>query len=139
MTQTAFKRVHPLVARNPVARAVEKANMQKWLRSVQIEMGLLGDGEVAESLIVAITETLAVACKTLDGWEDDGGLIDMMTEALEALAHMANAGMKWNREKFQLVSEATDYACQVLWGMSAIEKQKAWAWAQAIQKQAEPC
>lgn len=137
MSQSAFTCVHPLVARNPVACAIERANMRKWLTSIQAEMYMLQDGEDAASLIQAACETIAVASKTLEGWADDGGLSDVFIDAIGKLDDMARAGMVWQKEHTELVADATDYACQVLCGMTAQDKQKAWAWAQAVQKQAQ--
>lgn len=137
MSDTAFLRVPEMVARNPVARAIEKANMKRWLTSVQIEMELLKDGDPAKSLIAASVETLAVAIKTLEGWAEDGGLREVMTDAIVCLEHMAHRGYVWNVEATGKVSEAVDYACQVLAGMSAQDKQRAWAWAQEQQRKAK--
>ena len=131
MSQTAFLSVTPLIASNPVARSIEKARMRKWLLSIQTEMKLLQDGEPCRSLIACVTETLATAIKTLEGWNDPEALGDAMTDAIVACEYMAGLGYVWRAESSELLCDAVDYACQILAGMSPEDKRRAWAWAQA--------
>lgn len=133
---SAFRSVSPLVARNPVARAIEKANIRRWLAAVQDEMQALKDGDEAQSLIVAVVETICVANKALEDWEDDGNLPVLLTDAVVCCEFMQRQGYRWNTAATERVCDAVDYACQILMAVSPNEKRDAWAWAQKVQLKA---
>jgi hypothetical protein len=125
------------VARNPVARSIERKRMHQWAVQVSLEMMALEDGTRCDSILVGVAEAVAIALKTIEGWDDPQGIGLDLIKAMAALQSMAEGGYLWRVADCEQMCAAADYSVQILSGMEPAEKMKAWAWAQKINRRAQ--
>lgn len=136
MSNSAFHHVPMVIAKNPVARAIERAKLKKWQESVEGELFGLKDGDACSSFLAGVTEVLGIAMKATEDCDDPADIRGTMTEALRRLAGMAEAG-KWQQDAAPLIAEAVDYAAQLVNGSSPQERLAAWAHVMTIQAVAQ--
>lgn len=116
------------VARNPVARSIERANLKRWYTATALEASMQADGSPADSLIRGIAEAIAIAIKATDGFNDPSDIKGALLAAMMHLVHMTEAGSKWDAKHAGELCDALDYAVQILSGSDPSDKMKAWAW-----------
>lgn len=136
MRNEVFMHVPMVIATNPVAKAIERAKLQKWQDSVEREIFSLQDGENYGSLLQGVSEVLGMAMRATEDCDDPADIRGTMTEALHRLAGMAKAG-GWEKDAAPLIAEATDYAAQLVRASSAKERLQAWAHVMTIQAAAQ--
>ena len=115
------------VARNPVARSIERANLRRWFTATALQVMSQPDGSEAGSLIVGLAEALAIATKASEEFNDPADIRGALLDAMAHLVRMTEAG-RWNAEHADDLCEALDYAVQLISGSDPHEKMKAWAW-----------
>lgn len=135
MKSEVFMNVPMVIASNPVAKAIERAKLQKWQDAVEREIFALQDGESCGSLLQGVSEVIGMAMRATEDCDDPADIRGTMTEALRRLAGMAEAG-GWEKDAAPLIAEATDYAAQLVRASSAKERLQAWAHVMTIQAQA---
>lgn len=99
---------------NPLCRQAEAVGLAKWRDRHFAMMESYEDGSMQRDMIVTLADTIMVAYKTMEGWEDPDGLAKVMDDALQALAGM---GDTWRKSAEPLLREAVNIAIQVLNGM----------------------
>lgn len=129
---TAFRSVPQHVARNPVARAVERARLRKARLDTALELAMLADWEHAPSILCGVADAVAMAIKAIEGMDDPDYLGDAMVDAMDALTEMSGQGFVWRVKHREAVINAFEIAVDILMGTSPQERLKAWAWSQAV-------
>lgn len=120
------------VARNPVARAIERQRLKRHVSETVAEMRCLETWAHVPSLIQGVTEAIAMSIKTIEGWDDEDGIGDDLVDAIMRCQEMAEAGFVWQSKHCEPLCLALDYAAQILSGQDARAKVKAWHWAQQV-------
>lgn len=116
------------VARNPVARSIERANLRRWYTATALQVMSQPDGSEAGSLIVGLAEALAIATKASETFNDPADIRGALLDAMAHLVRMTDAGRVWDVEHAGELCEALDYAVQIISGSDPSDKMKAWAW-----------
>lgn len=101
------QKVSPLVAMNPVARALARQRLQKSMVDIKIKLYMTDDGEQIQSVVQEISRLIVVtmlACK-IDRVKDH---IQLMDEALKALCTIAENQFRWDKSVSELVDNALD-------------------------------
>lgn len=130
MTQLTNYKVSRNVGRNPVARAIERKRLQRWLSDVTTEVYLREEGDECGALLKTAAEAIGAAIKSIEGFDDLHDVGGLMVDAMADLARMANDGRKWRKECADRLAEALDCAVQILAESDPRTKLKAWHWAQ---------
>ena len=120
------------VARNPVARAIERTRLRKFKAETLAEIRALKTWDHAPSLLCGVAEAIAIAAKTIEGWDDPDAIGDVLVDAINAIREMSEAGFVWREKHQALVCEAFDAAMQIIDGQDPRAKVKAWQWSQQI-------
>ena len=119
-------------ARNPVARAIERKRLQSLTTTTQIRILALRDGEDCLMVLDSIAEALAIAIKSIDGWDDPDLLGDILSDAIDECSAMASNAGRWDERQAQGLSDAFELAVKIIMGQDPKSKTAAWAWAQQI-------
>jgi hypothetical protein len=120
-----------VLARNPVARAVERANLRRWFTATALQVQSMADGAPGGSLLIGLAEALGMACKAAEGFDDPQDVRGTLTEAMGRLVAMTDGGSRWDQAHAEPLCDALDIAVQLLAVSSPEDKLKAWAWCQA--------
>lgn len=126
--------VPQVVARNPVARAVERANLRRWLTSTALQVQLMAEGEPCGSLLIGLCEAIGIALKATEGVEDPHGVRDELTQAMTRLVEMTDAGSVWSTRHAEALHDALDVAVQLLGCTDPRDKVRAWNWVRKINR-----
>lgn len=102
---------------NPLCRQAEAVGLAKWRDKHFAMMEIYEDGSMQRDMIVTLADTIMVAYKTMEGWEDPDGLAQVMADAIQALADM---NQNWRKSAEPLLREAVNISIQVLNGMPVI-------------------
>lgn len=122
------------VAKNPVARAVEKARVKKYFTDNAFEIMAARDGEEKCSLLQGVAETMAIAIKSIEGIDDPHDIGGILVDAMAPIVEMSGDGFKWRAAYAAQLIDALDYAVQILLGVDPADRIKGWAWAQEINR-----
>lgn len=132
MSRSIINSVSQHVARNPVARSIERARIKRYVSDTITEMRALKHGDDCASLLQGVAEALAIAIKSIEGWDDPQDIGGEMCDAIGEIIPMTGNGHKWDVAVCEKMCRALDAAGQILGGMDPRGKLKAWAWAQEI-------
>ena len=119
-------------ARNPVARAIERKRLQSLITTTQIRILSLKDGEDCLVVLDSIAEALAIAIKSIDGWDDPDLLGDILSDAIDECSAMASNRGRWDERQARGLSDAFELAIKIIMGQDPNAKTAAWEWAQQI-------
>lgn len=117
---------------HPLLRQAEASGLAKWRDKHFAMMDEYKDGSRQDAMIQTLADTIAVAFKTMEDWDDPDQIGLILAESLGALAEMGDAGFAWRKADEPLLKEAVNIAIQVLNGMPVIHTAKAQAWARAV-------
>jgi len=126
-----------VVARNPVARSIERARLKAWHTNTALEMQLMQHGAYCESLLVGLAEALAIAIKASDDLDDPNDIRGDLTRAMGYLVDMTNAGRVWDSQHAEALTEALDVAAQLLGVVEPQRKVSAWDWMNRAREDAD--
>lgn len=135
--QSLVHTVSQNVARNPIARAIERRRLQQYFTATSLEMLSTPDGKRSDSLICGAAEAMAIAIKATEGWDDPADIGGALIAAMDRLLGMSKAGYLWRAADAPELVEALDYAIQIISGATPAEKMRAWAWAQQVERKAQ--
>jgi hypothetical protein len=124
---SAVLSVPQIVARNPVARAVERARLKTWFTAMGLEIHAKPHGEHCESLLVGLAEALAIAIRATDGFDDPSDVRGDLTRAMDHLLAMTKADWAWDSACAGELIEALDVAVQLLIASDPKDRLRAWA------------
>lgn len=120
------------IARNPVARAIERARIKRYVADTITEMRTLAHGESCPSMLQGVAEALAIAIKSIEGWDDPQDIGGEMCDAIDRIIPMTGDGHRWDAAACEPMCRALDAAGQILGGMDPRGKLRAWRWAQEV-------
>lgn len=125
------------VARNPVARAVQRQRMQAAVRDFAIQMHLLADGDDVRLELSAAARVLAVAVRVLEDQartpEDrDSPALRVMAGGMGAMAQCSARGWRWRTLDLVAVDGALQHALAVLRDAGAAAIQRAWLHVESL-------
>lgn len=113
---------------NPVARAAERARMEKWRRDNIGTVSQLQHGEECPDVIVGLIEAFSVAAVSMYGWDDPDAVGDVLLTAIDALQAMANDGRRWDATKAAEIVAAINDSSQVSPRMPVEDVARAKVW-----------
>ncbi len=122
---TWFNVVNEHVARNPVARAIQKRQIAEAVRDFSLRCHLLDDGEVVPEDLDAAARVLAVAMAVLELRGDDDPVI---RGALSCITERARMGCRWRRIDAPAIDVGLRNALAVYMAATQLEIQRAY-WA----------
>lgn len=117
-----------VVARNPIARAIERTNLRRWFTDTALQVQVATDGQACESLLIGLSEALGIALKATEGFDDPEDVRGPLLGAMGRLVDMTNAGRLWDTQHAEPLCEALDIAVQLLACADPADKLKAWKW-----------
>lgn len=117
---------------HPLLRKAEAAGLAKWRSEHFAMMDSYEDCSVQKHMIVTLADTIAVAFKSMQDWDDPDQVGLVMAEAIGALAEMGEAGFTWRAADVPILKDAVNIATQVINGMPVLETAKAQAWAKTV-------
>lgn len=123
------------LASNPVARAIERAQLKAHNKAMQAEMRSMQDGALCSGLVKGVGQSVGMAMKTIEGWDDPDSVGDALEAAQRAMISMHNADADeffWRSEHTALMCDAIDCATQVLAGMPAEANIRAKLWHDGV-------
>jgi hypothetical protein len=120
-----------VLARNPVARAVERANLRRWFTATALQVQSMADGAPCGALLIGLAEALGMATKATEGFDDPHDVRGLLLDAMGRLVAMTDAGSVWDTQHAEPTCDALDVAVQLLASADPKDKLKAWAWCQA--------
>lgn len=124
------------VARNPICRAVQRANMRRAVRDFAIRLHILRDGECAASDGQAAAKVLAVAIRLHDKrGTADSPACRVMRGGLECIVQLSERRWKWRAADAQAIDAALQRAQDTVAGATALEVQDAYRYVDALERQ----
>lgn len=117
-----------VIARNPVARAVERANLRRWFTNTGLQVQTMANGAECSSLLIGLAESLGIALKATEGCDDPHDVRGPLLTAIGYLVDMTNAGRVWDAQHAGAICDAMDIAVQLLVSTDPVDKLKAWRW-----------
>jgi hypothetical protein len=125
---TLIRNTTMAVATNPVARAIERANLRRWHTATALQILSLADGAECSELLTGLAEAIAMGLKTTEGFDDPADVRGQMLAAMGHLVAMTNAGRTWQAQHAPALCDALDAAAQLLAAADPASKLTAWAW-----------
>ncbi|WP_374257652.1 hypothetical protein [Aquabacterium sp.] len=98
---------------NPIARAVNRARMEKWLSSRTAQIKQFKDGDDCAEFCASVLDELAVCLKSCEGWEVPDWVHQELLGAVEAIQRMASAGAYWDGTSADLIASALSSAVRI--------------------------
>ena len=123
MIAPSFLVVSEHVARNPIARAIQRVQVRQAVANFSTRLHMLAAGEECASDLDATARTLAVALAVL---EKRGIADETLTAGLAALTDMARSACAWKPKYAGLLDEALQQAQDVFAQATAEEVRLAW-------------
>ena len=127
-------RVREHVARNPVARAVEKQRQKAFFTRMGLDILAAQEGEPVESLIQGSAECLSITIKAIEGIDDPHDVGGLMVDAMAVLVEMSLDGFRWRTKHAELLTDALDASVQLLAVVDPADRVRGWNWTQAINR-----
>lgn len=132
--QSWFNVVSEDVARNPIARAVQRKRLHDAMRDFQIRLHMLSPGDDAESDIEAAATAIATAIAVL---EQRGRLDTPPAKVLRGgISALVAMGGKWDPRQAIAVDVALNWVRVLMHEASPEEARAAWLRVQALEGRA---
>lgn len=138
--------VNPNVYGNQVSRAIDRARLGKYLGETVAEMRALQDLQrspttislYCASLLQGAAQAIAMAMKTIEGFEDEQGAGDEMLAALKVITDASGRGFVWPEgDEAAMLIDGFDMAVRILMQMPPDMKLDAWVWTESIDLRAK--
>ena len=123
MTAPTFLIVPQHVARNPVARDVQKRKVTLAVRDFQTRVHMLAEGEIVRADMDAAMHVLAVASAIV---EMRGELDQVIRGAMSACVQCAERGFRWHTVDAVALDQGLARADAIYARASAVETQRAY-------------
>lgn len=131
-----FSLVDEHVGRNPVARAVQMANLQTAMRKFKLTLYYLNDGTEQADNLLAASQVLAVSIRIRELQGSNDG-VPVMRGAQSAIVQRAQHGFKWRSADAVPIDVAMGEAQRAVASATARQVQDAWLFVR--QQEAEAC
>lgn len=130
--------VNPNVYGNQVSRAIDRARLGRHLNETVSEMGSLTSGDHCPSLLQGAAQAIAMAMKTIEGFDDEQGAGDEMLAALKVITDASGRGFVWPEgDEAAMLIDGFDMAVRILMQMPPDMKLDAWVWTESIDLRAK--
>lgn len=130
-----IKRVPQNVARNPVARAIERKKCLDWLKSTTEDIRKAKSGDHCPALLKDCIEAQSIAVKTIEGWDDPQDIGTELVESIDVCADMVRDDSTWKEEHADRICAALDASIQILNAQDPRAKLRAWIWTEQVKDQ----
>ena len=115
------------VARNPVARAIQRQRIERSTRDFRIRVHMLAEGESVASDAMASAKVLAVALGVLQMQGAEGCTAwRLMRGGTSTLQQLSERGFRWRCADAVAVDVALEHAALTLATAPAVLVQRAW-------------
>lgn len=122
-----FLMVDQHVARNPVARAIQRQRIERATRDFRIRVHMLADGERVEADAIASAKVLAVALSVLQMQGAEGCTAwRVMRGGISCLQQLSERGFAWRSADAIAVDVALEHASITVTTAPATLVQRAW-------------
>jgi hypothetical protein len=122
-----FLIVDQQVARNPVARAIQRQRIERSTRDFRIRVHMLADGEAVQADALASAKVLAVALGVLQMQGAEGCTAwRLMRGGISALQQLSERGFRWRPIDAVPVDVALEHAAATIVTAPAALVQRAW-------------
>jgi len=127
ITAPGFLVVSEHMARNPIARAIQRQRIERSTRDFRIRLHMLGDGEVVASDAIASAKVLAVALGVLQMQGAEGCTAwRLMRGGTSALQQLSERGFRWRTADAVAVDVALEHAAATVTTAPAELVRRAW-------------
>lgn len=131
------KIVDEMVARNPVARAIARANMTAAVRDFCTRVYLLADGEDAQADGTASARVLAIGIRVLEQRGQIGSPAgSVMRGGMEAIVGLSKRQWRWRTLDAAAIDAALHHALDAVRSATPDEMQRAWRFVHQLEQQA---
>jgi hypothetical protein len=138
-TAPGFLVVDQHVARNPVARAIQRQRVMESTRNFRIRVYLLAEGEEVRADAIASAKVIAVAIGVLQlqgatacsAWR-------VMHGGLSALLQLCERQFKWRQQDAVAVEVALEHAALTVATAPAVMVQRAWVESEQLAQEVQP-
>lgn len=125
------------VARNPVARAMQRQRVIGTTRDFRVRLHLLHEGELVREDAIASAKVLAVAIGVLQlQGTTDGPAWRVTHGGLSTLLQLCNRRFKWHTQDAVAVDVALEHAALTVTAAPAVLVQQAWMESERLQAEA---
>ena len=115
------------VARNPIARAIQRQRIARTTRDFRIRVHMLADGEHVQPDAIASAKVLAVALGVLAMQGAEGCTAwRLMRGGMSALQQLSERGFRWRTDDAVAVDVALEHAAATITQAPAVLVQRAW-------------
>ena len=136
MSARFFSLVDEHVGRNPVARAVQMANLNRSMRDFKLTLYFLKDGTEQPDNLLAASQVLAVSIRIRELQGSTEG-VPVMRGAQSAIVDRSRHGFRWRSADAVAIDVAMGEAQKAVASATARQVQDAWLFVR--QQEAEAC
>ena len=131
MSATFFLVVGQNVARNPVARAVQRAKLASAMREFSLTLYFLEDGTEQSDNIQAAAKVLAVALRLVEMRGLELHRANVMRGAMSCLEAASNRRFVWRSQDAPAIDAGMERAAEIVTESSAQDVQQAWVFVES--------
>lgn len=131
MSASFFLVVSQNVARNPVARAVQRAKLASAMRDFQLNLYFLADGTEQGENIQAAAKVLAVALRLVEMRGLELHRANVLRGAMSCLEAASNRRFLWRSQDAPAIDAGMERAAEIVTESSAQDVQKAWLFVES--------
>lgn len=134
MSATFFHIVNEHVARNPVARAVQRAKLAAAIREFQLQLYFLADDTPQNDNLLAAAKVIAVALRLHEVTGLPAHEANVLKGALSCIEHATARGCKWRRSAdAPAIDSGIDRAAALVNRCTAQQVRDAWRFVEALE------
>jgi len=133
MSATFFHIVDEHVARNPVARAVQRAKLAAAIREFQLQLYFLADDTPQNDNLMAAAKVIAVALRLHEVQSLPAHEANVLKGALSCIEHATARGCKWRSVDAPAIDSGIDRAAALVNRCTAQQVRDAWRFVEALE------
>lgn len=133
MSASFFRLVDEHVARNPVARAVQRAKLESAIREFQLQLYFLEDGTAQNDNLLAAAKVIAVALRLHEVTGLPAHEANVLKGALSCIEHATARGCKWRSADAPAIDAGIDRAAALVNRCTAQQVRDAWRFVEALE------
>ena len=133
MSATFFHVVKQNVARNPVARAVQRANLDSAMREFQLTLYYLEDGTQQAENVQAAAKVLTVALRLVEMRGLEIHRANVIRGAMSCLEAASNRRFAWRSLDAPAIDAGMARAAEIVSESTALQVREAWKFVGALE------
>lgn len=133
MSATFFRVVDEHVARNPVARAVQRAKIASAIREFQLQLYFLEDDTTQNDNLIAAAKVIAVALRLHEVQSLPAHEANVLKGALSCIERATARGCKWRTADAPAIDTGIGRAAQLVSKCTAQQVRDAWRFVEALE------